>query len=60
VKVAATNKCLARSNKSRTGIPATKKSEIYLSRVLTDAIRTTKGEEDCPQFTSVRPAGGGV
>jgi hypothetical protein len=58
--MAATTKCLARSNKSRTGIPATKRSETYLSRMLTDAIRTAKGEEDCPQFTSVRPAGGGV
>jgi hypothetical protein len=26
-KMAATNKCLARSNKSRTGVPATKKAQ---------------------------------
>jgi hypothetical protein len=51
---------LEMSAPATTGIPATKRSETYLSRMLTDAIRTAKGEEDCPQFTSVRPAGGGV
>jgi hypothetical protein len=58
--MAATNKCLARSNKSRTEFRRLTGNKIYLSRTLTDAIRTAKGEEDCPQFTSVRPAGGGV
>jgi hypothetical protein len=43
--MAATNKCLAQSNKSRTGVSATKKREINLSRMLTDAIRTAEGEE---------------
>jgi hypothetical protein len=43
--MAATNKCLAQSNKSRTRVPATKKREINFCRMLTDAIRTAKGKE---------------
>jgi hypothetical protein len=41
--LAATNKYLARSNKPRTGVPATNKRNF--SHMLTDAIRTAKGKE---------------
>jgi hypothetical protein len=43
--LAATNKCLAQSNKSPHQGQATKKREINLSRMPTDAIRTAEGEE---------------
>ena len=43
--MAVTNKSLAQSNKSPHRANATKKLEINLSRMLTDAIRTAEGKE---------------